>query len=267
MINLLPAVVTFLLAGASAGEVPPPVRGNGFDRLDQNGDGVISREEFADGQQRRRERGAERRRDGRRFSPPHFSQGEDGPPGPPPQESGCDLEKVIRRAIDDVLSNLPREEVDRLQPMVDAAVGRAIAEMGDRGRHGGERRGPARRGVFRDDDGAAPRGPGGPPPGGFGDGARGPKEDQFNSRRRGGGRRVRDGVSPEEAADRILARADKNGDGVLTRDECKRRAEQFDRLDLNKDGKLDRQELTQAGPGRGPRGDDRPKGPPPEDNP
>src|SRR5438046_1293018 len=50
---------------------------------------------------------------------------------------------------------------------------------------------------------------------------------------------------PPQRPEDFIKRLDKNGDGVLTRDELPPRlADAFDRFDTNKDGKLDRGEVA-----------------------
>jgi Ca2+-binding EF-hand superfamily protein len=54
------------------------------------------------------------------------------------------------------------------------------------------------------------------------------------------------GMSPEAMVDMILQRMDKNNDGKISRAEAEGRiAENFDRIDTNKDGFLDRKELLE----------------------
>lgn len=60
---------------------------------------------------------------------------------------------------------------------------------------------------------------------------------------------------PQRGPARRLMRADANADGVITKQEAIAEAtRQFDRYDLNRDGKLDANELAQVGQGRGGRG-------------
>jgi len=76
---------------------------------------------------------------------------------------------------------------------------------------------------------------------------------------------------PPEMANRMFARLDTNGDGVVDRDEFRAQAmRRFDRIDANKDGKIDAAERQAARDamgmrgGRGPRpGGDTPPPPPP----
>lgn len=60
--------------------------------------------------------------------------------------------------------------------------------------------------------------------------------------------RVRNRPAPAKGVDEIMRLADRNGDGMLTRIEFKqglpRFATRFDRIDVNRDGKLDRNELA-----------------------
>lgn len=61
-----------------------------------------------------------------------------------------------------------------------------------------------------------------------------------------------------------MMRADANGDGVITRQEVIDQAtKRFDRMDLNRDGKLDAGEMQHMGPKRGMRGNGDMPPPPP----
>jgi hypothetical protein len=58
---------------------------------------------------------------------------------------------------------------------------------------------------------------------------------------------VQDTLPPRGPGGPVM-RADSNGDGVITRDEhLAQAAERFDRMDLNRDGKLTADELQQIG--------------------
>jgi len=71
---------------------------------------------------------------------------------------------------------------------------------------------------------------------------------------------------PPGGADRMFARLDTNGDGVIDRDEFRAQAlRRFDRMDANKDGKIDAAERQAARDAMGMRGERGPEGdtPPP----
>ena len=64
--------------------------------------------------------------------------------------------------------------------------------------------------------------------------------------------------------DGMMMRADANGDGVVTRAEMLAQAgERFDRMDLNRDGKLTQDELQQGFRAGSRRSGDMPPAPPP----
>lgn len=74
---------------------------------------------------------------------------------------------------------------------------------------------------------------------------------------------AQDGPPPPRGGG-MMMRADTDGDGVITRDEAIAQAtERFDRLDLNRDGRLTRDELGRAAYGSGGRRGDAPPPPPP----
>lgn len=64
----------------------------------------------------------------------------------------------------------------------------------------------------------------------------------------GGGIAIAQDMAPPPPGARAMARADANGDGVITRQEViDEAAQRFDRMDLNHDGKLDQGEMQAAG--------------------
>lgn len=72
------------------------------------------------------------------------------------------------------------------------------------------------------------------------------------------------GPGPRGGGGGAMMRADTNGDGVVSREEALAQAGQrFDRMDLNHDGKLTRDEMEQVGRRMGEMRGDMPPPPPP----
>ena len=249
------------------GPMPPMGRIPLLDELDANKDGRLSKDEFS--------KAAEV------FGA--LDQNQDGSLdprellGPPPfaREGGRDMGPEGRG------DRRPAGEGDR--PAVRGEGDRpAPRGEGDRPRPDGEGRGPRPEGDRPDGDRPAPRGEGDRPrPDGEG---RGPRPEGDNPRpaadgergRAGGGDRRPEGApgagrfNPEE----MWKQLDKNGDGGISKEEApERMKENFDTIDTNKDGKIDRDEGRKAmergregrepgagGPGR----DRRPEGDRPE---
>ncbi|HKQ46799.1 MAG TPA: hypothetical protein VJZ71_01880 [Phycisphaerae bacterium] len=258
------AIVATVLAGlgmvdralGAESEAPPPREG-AFERLDQNHDGVIQREEFEQARgrrdgQRRQELGDRGPRGDRGRRGP---RGGDGPRGI--FRDGGPFERQIDEAIDRAMKRaegdpekLRRALHDELSQELRKGRGRAgqadaplSAPEAERWDH--------RRGAPPDD--ARP-----------GERARG-----FGERRRFPGGPPRG--NPEERAKRIMDRFDGNDDGVLSAEELEgRRAERWLRADADGDGRVDQAELLTMlhkvgeGEGRiGRRGPKEPDAPPP----
>lgn len=218
-------------ARGAESEAPPLPREGAFERLDQNHDGVIRREEF------------ERARDQRAGQRP-FERGDRGKRGARGARGifrdGEALERRMDEAIDRALERA-QGDPEKLRRALHDELSQAMRR--DRGpQHpaespltapDAERRG-RRRGAPRGDEqpGARARG--------FGerrrrDGGPGDRDDARRQRR-----------NPEERAERIMGRFDENDDGVLTADELEgKRSERLLRADADGDGRVDRRELVE----------------------
>ena len=209
--------------GGERGPMPQGVRPPLMDELDENKDGRLSQEEFA--------------KAASKFAA--LDQNQDGSLdprellGPPPfnREGGRDMGPEGRGDRLAGEGDRPRPEGDR--PAARGEGDRPRGE-GDRPRGAGDRPRP-------DGEGRGPRPEGdGPRPGA--DAERG---------REGGGDRRPDGAPAGAGGrfnpDEFWKQLDKNGDGGISKEEAPERMKaNFDTIDANKDGKIDREEGRKA---------------------
>ena len=256
-VGAMMGIGVFGRAGGAESDAEGPPRERAFERLDQNHDGVIQREEFE--QVRGRRDGQRRQERGDRG--PRGERGQRGPRGGAgPRGVFRDGESFERR-IDDAIDRAMKRAEGNPEELR-RALHDELTQVLRKGRGSA---GPADAPLGAPDDDRLGRRRGAPP----GDEQPGARRRGFGERRRfpGGPQRR----NPEARAERILKRFDGNDDGVLTAEELEgKRAERFLRADADGDGRVDRAELLtmlrkvgEAGDRTGQSGPKEPEAPPP----
>lgn len=216
---------------ADSSESAPPQNGGAFDRMDQNHDGLIQREEL---EQVARERG-DRPRAGRGRGLGATSRA----------DRAEEFEKRVNEAVDRALERSAGDP-EKLHQFLREELLRSLPRGRDHARRGNPDTSPdANKADGRDApplDGA---------PGADGEsGLRRPPRAELGAvrgrRGRGGGSRngaIFRNFDPEQRADRVLKRFDANHDGRLTPDELGDRGERLMKADTNGDLHVDASEL------------------------
>ncbi|OWY72896.1 hypothetical protein B7486_00715 [cyanobacterium TDX16] len=157
---------------------------------------------------------------------------------------GPEREAQLRNRLRDVLKDAARRHQRR-----DDGEGRGFGRGGRRGSVPGAGPLDGRRGdigVFSD----APPPPPPPPSDPNWDADARPNDERDRAERPRGERRNEDRArEPRDGGrrfERFFARFDEDGNGSVSRDEFPGRPERFDRLDLNRDGEIERDELAEA---------------------
>lgn len=255
------------LAGRSRATEPdvrPSPKGEAFDRIDLNHDGVIQRDEFEQARQLRGQRRAERG-DGER------ARGRFG--------GGESFERRIDEAIDRALEQSGGDPSALRQALREELKHSMRQNRGRRGPGDGAPNPPDANDVEGRPDQPPSQGPPPARPRGFSErrgprGSDGDEEFRQDPRGRGPGARGRGGfrhVEPDQRAEKVMERLDSNRDGAITPDELDGdRGQRLMKADANGDGRVDQTELVELfkmireEAGRRHRGgEDAPKGTPP----